>query len=241
MKAAPVDTETGELLAERVRIPTPEPAAPEPMADVVGELASHFDWADPVGVAFPAVVQQGMVRTAANIDHSWIGVDAGMLFSAATSLAVTVTNDADAAGIAEMQLGVGRGREGTVVMVTLGTGIGTAVFTDGLLVPNTELGHLMIRGQAAEERAADSVREREDLSWKQWAKRLEEVLVEFERLLWPDLFIIGGGVSKKSEKFLPHLSLRADVRPAEMHNQAGIVGAALTAVGLASHGSSQRS
>jgi len=152
------------------------------------------------------------------------------VFSEASGSRVTVVNDADAAGSAELRFGAGRGRDGTVVMVTLGTGIGTALFTGGKLVPNTELGHLMIRGKTAEARAAESVRERKGLSWKEWAERLEEFFTELERLLWPDLFVIGGGVSKKSEKFIPRLGLRADVVPAEMRNEAGIVGAALAAL-----------
>ena len=230
MKAAPVETDTGALLADRERILTPERATPDAMAEVVHRLVEHFEWSGPVGVAFPAVIRHGVVATAANIDESWIGTDAAEVFSEASGSRVTVVNDADAAGSAELRFGAGRGRDGTVVMVTLGTGIGTALFTGGKLVPNTELGHLMIRGKTAEARAAESVRERKGLSWKEWAERLEEFFTELERLLWPDLFVIGGGVSKKSEKFIPRLGLRADVVPAEMRNEAGIVGAALAAL-----------
>lgn len=230
MKAAPVETDTGALLADRERILTPERATPDAMAEVVHRLVEHFEWSGRVGVAFPAVIRHGVVATAANIDESWIGTDAAEVFSEASGSRVTVVNDADAAGSAELRFGAGRGRDGTVVMVTLGTGIGTALFTGGKLVPNTELGHLMIRGKTAEARAAESVRERKGLSWKEWAERLEEFFTELERLLWPDLFVIGGGVSKKSEKFIPRLGLRADVVPAEMRNEAGIVGAALAAL-----------
>ena len=230
MKAAPVETRTGRLTAERIRIATPHPATPDAMAAVARELVAELDWSGPIGAGFPAVVQHGVVRTAANIDELWIGVDAAALFAESTGCEVTVVNDADAAGVAEMRFGAGKGRSGTVIMVTLGTGIGTAVFVDGVLVPNTEFGHLMIRGKTAEARAAESVRERKDLSWKEWADRLEEVFLELERLFWPDLFIVGGGVSKKSDKFLPHLGLRAEVVAAEMHNEAGVVGAALSAV-----------
>jgi polyphosphate glucokinase len=229
MKAAPVETRTGRLLADRYRIPTPQPPTPEAMAAVVGELVTHFSWTAPIGICFPAVVQHGVVRTAANIDPAWVGVDAVELFSAAAGRSVTVVNDADAAGLAEVLFGAARDRSGTVLVVTLGTGIGSALFVDGVLVPNTELGHLVVRGKPAEQRAAESVRESKGLSWKQWADRLEEYFVEVERLLWPDLIVIGGGVSKKSEKFIPHLDLRAEVVPAELRNEAGIVGAALSA------------
>jgi polyphosphate glucokinase len=228
IKGAPVDTKTGELLAPRHRILTPQPATPTAVAAVVAEVAREFDWTGPFGATFPAVVKDGTVHTAANVDGAWIGCDAADLLSQACGGAqVTVLNDADAAGVAEMEFGAGRGRAGTVVMVTLGTGIGTAVFVDGSLVPNTELGHLKVRGKDAERRAADSARARDQLSWKQWAKRLEEYFEYLESLFWPDLFIVGGGVSKKYERFLPLIHIRAEIVPAQLLNEAGIVGAAV--------------
>ena len=228
IKGAPVDTTTGELIADRFRIPTPHPATPDAVAGVVAEVATHFDWTGPIGATFPAVVKDGVVQTAANVDKSWVGADAAQLFTTAAGAPVTVLNDADAAGMAEMEFGVGKGRMDTVIVITLGTGIGSAVFSRGHLVPNTELGHLMIRGKEAEQRASESVREREGLSWKQWAKRLNEYLAHLEALHWPDLIVIGGGVSKKHEKFLPLLRTRAELVPAQLLNEAGIVGAALS-------------
>jgi polyphosphate glucokinase len=229
IKGAPVDTDKGELTAERHRILTPHPATPDAVAQVVGELVSHFAWTGPIGCTFPAVMKRGVALTAANVDPGWIGIDAAATFAKRTSDRVTVLNDADAAGLAEMRFGAGRGRDGVVIMVTLGTGIGSAVFADGALVPNTELGHLEMHGKDAEKRAAESVREDKRMSWNKWAKRVNEYLLYVERLFWPDLFIVGGGVSKKSEKFLPHVSTRAEVVPAQLLNQAGIVGAAVAA------------
>jgi polyphosphate glucokinase len=229
IKGAPVDTRAGQLITARQRIPTPQPATPDAVAGVVGEIAKHFDWTGPIGATFPAVVQRGVVATAANVDKAWIGTDAAALFSKATGAQATVVNDADAAGIAEMEFGAGLHRTGTVIMITLGTGIGCAIFYDGTLVPNTELGHLQIRGKQAERRASELVRETKKLSWKQWAKRLNEYFEQLEALLWPDLIIIGGGVSKKSDKFLPLLKTRAELVPAKLLNDAGIVGAALAA------------
>ena len=227
IKGAPVDTRTGRLLADRHRIPTPQPATPDAVAGVVGELATFFDWTGPSGATFPAVIKHGVAHTAANVDPSWIGTDASTLFAQAIGGDVTVVNDADAAGIAEMQVGAAPGRDGVVIMVTLGTGIGSAVFHDGVLLPNTELGHLQMRGVDAEDIAAESVREGEELSWKKWSKRLDEYLQMLEGLFSPDLFVIGGGVSKKSGKFIPRLELETEVVPAELLNEAGIVGAAL--------------
>lgn len=230
MKAAPVDTKTGQLTLDRFRIPTPQPATPDAVARVVGELVTHFEWTGGVGATFPAVIRHGVAETAANVDPSWIGTDAAAAFSKVTGTAVTVLNDADAAGIAEMEFGAGKGRAGVVIVVTLGTGIGSALFVDGALVPNTELGHIPIRGKDAEARAAASVREAKGLSWKVWAKRLQEYFACMEALLSPDLLIIGGGVSKKSERFLPLLHTRAELVPAQLLNQAGIVGAAVASV-----------
>jgi len=227
IKGAPVDTRTGRLLADRHRILTPQPATPDAVAGVVGELAKFFDWTGPSGATFPAVIKHGVAHTAANVDPAWIGTNAEELFAQAIGGDVTVVNDADAAGIAEMQFGAAQGREGVVIMVTLGTGIGSAVFLDGVLLPNTELGHIQMRGVDAEDIAAESVREGEALSWKKWSKRLDEYLNILEGLFSPDLFVIGGGVSKKSGKFIPRLDLQTEVVPAELLNEAGIVGAAL--------------
>jgi len=228
IKAAPVDLLAGQLAVPRQKLATPHPAKPDAVIDVVHELVRAFNWKGPVGITFPGVVTDGEIRTAANLDHDWIGVNARDRLSEATGLPVTVVNDADAAGIAEMRFGAGVGHRGTVLMLTLGTGIGSALFIDGELVPNTEFGHIEIRGKDAEKRASELVREERDLSWGKWAGRVDEYLEHMEALLSPSLIIIGGGVSKKSEKFLPLLtSLRAQVVPARMLNDAGIVGAAM--------------
>jgi polyphosphate glucokinase len=229
IKGAPVDTDTGQLVADRHRIVTPHPATPESVAKVVGEVAAFFNWKEAAGATFPAVIKNGVAYTAANVDKSWIGTDAGKLFTEAIGAPVTVLNDADAAGIAEMEFGAGKGVRGVVIMVTLGTGIGCAVFLDGKLMPNTELGHLKMGKKDAERIAAESVREAKKLSWKQWAKRLEAYFQYVEALFSPDLIIVGGGVSKKSEKFLPLISTRVDIVPAQLLNEAGIVGAAVAA------------
>jgi polyphosphate glucokinase len=229
IKGAPVDLERGELAGERFRLLTPEGGRPADVAAVFAQVVEHFDTVGPIGATFPAVIQHGVARTAANVDESWIGTDAQALFTEVTGRAVVVVNDADAAGIAEMEFGAGKGRSGTVMMVTLGTGIGSALFVDGTLVPNTELGHLEVHGKKAEHRASEKVREDNDLSWKHWADELQKVLATYEALLGPDLFIVGGGISKKSDKFFPHLDLRAEIVPAQLLNQAGIVGAALAA------------
>jgi polyphosphate glucokinase len=229
IKAAPVDVDTGKLLAERIKLDTPHPSEPHAVAAVVSELVQRFEWTGPIGITFPGVVADGVVRTAANVDRAWIDTDARALFGQATGLKVTVINDADAAGLAEMKFGAGVGQKGTVLMLTLGTGIGSALFIDGILVPNTEFGHIEIRGREAEKRASEAVREEHDLSWGKWGDRVDEYLEHMEQLLSPKLIIIGGGVSKKSEKFLPYLTgLRATVVPAAMLNDAGIVGAAMT-------------
>lgn len=228
IKAAPVDTETGTLVAERVKLPTPQPAEPEAVADVVRQLVSGFGWKGPAGIAFPGVITGGVTRTAANLDKAWIGLDARALFGKATGLGVSLINDADAAGMAEMKFGAGAGHKGVVLMLTFGTGIGSALFMDGVLVPNTEFGHIEIRGKDAEKRASEHAREVEDLSWGKWAGRVDEYLEHMEMLLSPGLFILGGGISRKSDKFLPKLAgLNAPVVAAAMHNDAGIVGAAM--------------
>ena len=228
IKAAPVDLTTGKLVAERVKILTPRPAVPEAVVDVVRDLVKGFGWTGPAGITFPGVVINGTTMTAHNLDTTWIGRDARKLFADATGLAVRVLNDADAAGVAEMKFGAGGGESGTVVMVTFGTGIGSALFRDGVLVPNTEFGHIEIHGKDAESRAAQRAKELHDLSWGKWAGRIDEYLMHMEALVSPDLIIIGGGISKKSDKFLPRLAgLRAQVVPAKMLNNAGIVGAAM--------------
>lgn len=228
IKGAPVNTQTGEMLAERFRVPTPEPSVPDAVAEVLREVSRHFSWNGPIGAGFPSVVRRGVILTAANIDESWIGADAATVFSEKTGCPVTVINDADAAGLAEMRFGAGKNaQKGTVILITLGTGIGTAIFTDGHLVRNTEFGHLEIRGKDAERRASDATRQRKDLSWKDYAKRVNEYLEHMERLFWPDLIIVGGGISKESEKFFPYLETEAKLVPAEMLNNAGIVGAAM--------------
>jgi polyphosphate glucokinase len=231
IKGAPVDTVTGVLLAERQRIETPEGARPKAVAAVVGELARRFNWQGPVGVGFPGVVQNGVVRTAANVHKKWIDTDAAALLGEATGCPVSVINDADAAGLAEMSFGAGRGVPGVVMVITIGTGIGTALFSSGVLVPNTELGHLIIRGKEAEARATDAVRQAQGLSWKKWAGRFNEYLLELHRLLWPDMFILGGGASKDFEKYAEYLSVPVMIVPAALLNEAGIVGAALAARG----------
>lgn len=229
IKGAPVDLQTGALLAPRLRIPTPQSGKPQPMVEVVAEIVRHFNWQAPLGVGFPAVIRRGVVRSAANIHEKWIGVHLADLLLEATGCPSNVINDADAAGLAEMTYGIGQGKSGVVLVVTIGTGLGTAIFTGGHLLPSTELGHIEIDCVEAEKRASDLVRRIEKLTWKQWAKRLNLYLQTLERLFWPDLFILGGGVAKKHEKFIPLLSLEAEVLPASLLNEAGIVGAALAA------------
>lgn len=229
IKAAPVDVAAGRLAAERVKLPTPQPAAPDPVARVIRELVDQFSWQGPIGITFPGVVSAGTIMTAANLDQSWIGVNAVTFLGEATGQPVTVLNDADAAGVAEMRFGAGRGQSGTVLLLTLGTGIGSALFYNGVLIPNTEFGHIEIHGKDAETRASERAREEGDLSWHKWAERVDEYLDKMESLVWPELIIIGGGISRKSNKFLPRLSLRARIVPAALQNDAGIVGAALAA------------
>jgi polyphosphate glucokinase len=228
-KGAPVDVSTGQLLAERHRVLTPQPATPDAVGEVVQQIAAHFSWSGPVGCTFPGVVKQGVVLTAANVDKHWVGTDAAKLFAGVLGATVTVLNDADAAGLAEMRFGAGRDRTGVVLMITLGTGIGCGMFVDGQLVPNTELGHIEIDGKDAELRAAASVRDRKGLSWKDYSKRVQTYIRRLDALVWPDLIIIGGGVSKKADKLLPNLDVRPEVVAATLQNDAGIVGAALAA------------
>ena len=232
IKGAPVDLDGGQFAAERLRIPTPSPSTPGAVADVVADIVSSFgdeSGTEAIGVTFPAVIQHGVARTAANVDHSWIDTDVDALFTARLGRPVHVVNDADAAGVAEARFGAARGVKGVVIVCTLGTGIGSALLLDGLLVPNTELGHLEIDGHDAESRAADSARERDDLTWERWAHRLQTYFRTLEKLFSPDLIVIGGGVSKKSSKYLPLIDVRTRLVPAQLLNDAGIIGAAVLA------------
>ena len=229
MKAAVVDLGTGDLVTDRYRVDTPQPATPDAMAAVVVELVRHHEWTGSVGCAFPAVVRAGVVGSAANIDPSWIDVDADEVFTTALGVGVHMINDADAAGLAEVRYGVAAGRRGVVLMLTFGTGIGSGLFVDGKLVPNTELGHLELDGHDAEKRAAASARKRDGLSWSKWAERVEHYLRHVEKLFSPDLIVVGGGASKAPEKWIDRISIDTEIVPAAMANSAGIVGAALIA------------
>jgi polyphosphate glucokinase len=229
IKGAPVDTQTGRLLDERYRLSTPKGAKPGPMAKVVNEVATHFNWHGAIGCGFPAVIRNGVAESAANINEKWVGTNVAQLFSEATGCPVNVVNDADAAGLAEVTFGAGRDVPGVVMMITIGTGLGSALFIDGKLVPNTELGHIEVECDEAELIASDVVRKKEALSWKKWARRLDKYLNAIEHLFSPDLMILGGGVIKKQEQFLPLLTVRTRIIPAQLGNDAGIVGAALAA------------
>jgi polyphosphate glucokinase len=228
IKAAPVDVTTGKLLADRLKVDTPRPALPDQVADQVKELTTAFSWSGPVGITFPGVVTDGVTRTAANLDPSWIGLNTAEFLAKVVGNPVRVLNDADAAGVAEMTFGAGAGEQGTVLMLTFGTGIGSALFIKGILVPNTEFGHIEIRGQDAESRASEHAKELHDLSWGKWAGRVDEYLQHMEALISPRLIIVGGGISKQSDKWVPRLTgIRARIVPAAMLNDAGIVGAAM--------------
>ena len=229
IKGAPVDTETGQLTAERIRIKTPKKAEPQPVAEVVAEIARSFDWQGPIGIGFPAPIKAGVALMAANVSEKWVGTNADELFTKVTGCSCTMINDADAAGLAEMKFGAGKGQPGTVIIITLGTGIGSAIFYQGKLLPNTEFGHMEMKGKDAEYRASDAARQRDDLSWKKYAKRLNKYLKAMEKLFWPDLFIVGGGISKEADQYLPLLTITARIVTAQLLNEAGIVGAALAA------------
>lgn len=229
IKAATVDVSQGTLISDRKRIATPQPATPQAVGEVIGTLLRQLGGAELIGVTLPAVIADGVVSTAANIDESWLFTETGSWMRSITDTPSLVLNDADAAGIAEMRFGAGRGQEGTVVMITLGTGIGSALFHQSTLVPNTEFGHLHLHHGDAEEWAAESARVEDELSWKEWSSRVSAYLCHLEELLWPDLFIIGGGVSRHAEKFIPRLETRTKVVPAQLENAAGIVGAAIYA------------
>ncbi|WP_062516340.1 polyphosphate--glucose phosphotransferase [Demequina gelatinilytica] len=231
IKAAPVNLKNGKFTDERYRIPTPQPSTPDAIARTVARVIAKFNPSKkvPIGVAFPGVVQHGIVKTAANVDDSWIGTDLRAIIRDYAGHDVHVLNDADAAGYGEYKFGAAHGRNGSILMTTLGTGIGTAMIVDGTLVPNLELGHIMIDGHDAEDRAAESARDRYGYDWDQWIEQLQKYYSELERLLWPDLIIVGGGVSKSHHMFLPKLRLRAPIIPADLLNGAGIVGAAAAA------------
>jgi polyphosphate glucokinase len=229
IKGAPVDLATGEFAEKRMRIPTPEKSTPKNVAAVVAEIVSNFGPTigdGPIGITIPAVVTHGVTRSAANIDKSWIDCDAEKVFEDQLGRDILLVNDADAAGIAEVHYGAAKGHPGLVLLTTLGTGIGSAIVYRGVLVPNSELGHIEVDGHDAETRAASSIKDKEKLSYSEWAKRLQRYYERLEALLWPDLIVVGGGVSKDSDKFLPKLSLNAEVVPAKLLNTAGIVGAA---------------
>jgi polyphosphate glucokinase len=231
IKGALVDIKTGNFIADRHRIPTPAPSTPEAVAQCVQELAAHFDWKGKIGCGFPAPILHGVAKTAANIHKRWVGTNVDRLLSEATGCEVHTLNDADAAGLAAARLGAGRGRMGVIIFITVGTGLGTSIICDGKLLPNTELGHLYLdNGREGEHWASDAVRKKEDLSWQKWAIRFDHYLKELEKLFWPDLFIIGGGASKKTDKFLKHLTVRTEIVPSKLRNHAGIIGAAMAAV-----------
>ncbi|MBM3634027.1 MAG: ROK family protein [Actinobacteria bacterium] len=233
VKAALVDIAAGEFVGDRVRVDTPQPATPDAVVVAARDLIAGFPAHLPVGIGFPAPVIDGVTTTAANVDAGWVGAPARDLFTKGLGRAAVVVNDADAAGVGEARHGAARGEAGVVLLLTLGTGIGSALLSDGVLVPNTELGHLQVRGHDAEHLASAAVREHEDLSWDHWAERLSEVIGAIDALLWPDLVLLGGGVSRKSEKFIPLLHVRPPVRAAALRNQAGIIGAACLAADAA--------
>ncbi len=230
IKGAIVDTTSGELLTDRYRIDTPEGAEPSDISKTVHQICQYFQYAGPVGVGFPSIVQHGIVLSAANISKNWLSQNINVLFSQETGNRIFGLNDADAAGIAEMRFGIGQEyQKGVVILLTIGTGIGSAIFSNGVLVPNTELGHMKIRGKDAEHRASDAVRRLQDLSWKKWGERFNEILIILDELFSPDLFVIGGGISKKFEKYGKYFTIQTKIMPAMLLNQAGIVGAAMYA------------
>ncbi len=231
IKGAIVDTTTGELVTDRYRLDTPQPATPESVIDTVSEIVKDFEWKGMLGCGFPAAVRHEKVMTASNISDSWIGINAGELIQEKTGCKTHLINDVDAAGHAEMKFGAGKGNMGSVIIVAAGTGIGTALFTEGILFPNCELGFVKVKGMDGEHYAAASVKKKEDLTYEEWGKRFNKYLRRLEMLFWPDLFIVGGGLSKKYERFEGYISkkLVTPIVPAEMRNNAGIIGAALAA------------
>ena len=229
IKGAPVDIETGKMLSDRHRIPTPIPATPEAVTTTVADIVRHFEWNGVTGCGFPAVVKDEVALTAANIDDSWIGTNVAEMISLKTGCPTHVSNDVDAAGWAEIKFGAGKDVNGVVLILALGTGIGSSLFINGSQVPNTELGHIMMHGDIAEKYAANSIREKKELSWKKWGKRLNQYLNYVESFLYPDLIILGGGVSKYHSEFFKYLKVRAEIVPAELRNHAGIIGSAYSA------------
>ncbi len=236
VKGGIVDLSTGKLVGDRFKLPTPQPATPSAVAKTIAEVVNEFSWTGPLGVTYPGVVTGGVVRTAANVDKSWIGTNAHDMISAELDgQELVVLNDADAAGLAEQHYGAGKDKDGVVVLLTFGTGIGSALIHNGILLPNTEFGHLDVDGKEAEHRAASSVRDRKGWSYKKWAKQVTKVLIAYENAFWPDLFIAGGGISRKADKWLPLLENRTPVVAAALLNTAGIVGAAMAATSDVTH------
>ncbi len=232
VKGGIVDLDTGKLVGERFKLATPQPATPDAVAKTIAAVVAHFGWTGPLGVTYPGVVTEGIVRTAANVDDAWLGTNVAEVVSKALGgQSVTVLNDADAAGLAEERFGAGRNNTGVVVLLTFGTGIGSAVIHNGLLLPNTEFGHIEVDGKEAEHRAASSIKERKDWSYERWTKEVTKVLVAVENAIWPDLIIVGGGISRKADKWVPLLENRTPVVAAALQNTAGIVGAAMAAHG----------
>jgi polyphosphate glucokinase len=230
VKGGIVDLDTGTLIGDRFKLLTPQPATPEAVAKTIAEVVAHFGWDGPLGVTYPGVVTNGIVQTAANVDKGWIGRNArDVIGGALNGQPVTILNDADAAGLAEERFGAGRDNSGLIVLLTFGTGIGSAVIHNGALLPNTEFGHLEVGGKEAEHRAASSVKERKGWSYERWTKEVTRVLVAIENAIWPDLFIAGGGISRKADKWIPLLGNRTPVVAAALQNEAGIVGAAMAA------------
>ena len=236
IKGGIVDLDTGALIGDRIKLLTPQPATPSAVAKTIAEVVNGFGWTGPLGVTYPGVVTHGVVQTAANVDKAWIGTNArDVISSELNGQDVTVLNDADAAGLAEERYGAGKGNSGLVVLLTFGTGIGSAVIHNATLIPNTEFGHLEVGGKEAEQRAASSVKERNDWSYETWAKQVTRVLVAIENVMWPDLFIAGGGISRKADKWVPLLQNRTPVVPAALQNTAGIVGAAMASTTDVTH------
>lgn len=233
IKGAIVDVAAGKMVTDRYRIPTPKPATPDAVTDTVAQVVKNFQWTGIIGCGFPAVVKNGVARTAANIDDSWIGVNVADIISSKTGCPTHVSNDVDAAGWAEMNYGAGKDNKGVVLILALGTGIGSSVFVDGHQLPNTELGHIIMRGDIAEKYASNSARVKNNLSWKKWGKRLNKYLKYIESILHPDLIILGGGVSKYHTEFFPYIKCKTSIKAAKLRNQAGIVGSACSARYLA--------
>ncbi len=231
IKGAIIDVHTGELRTERLRFPTPEPSLPQEVAKVFAQLTKEMEWHGPIGCGFPAIVKKGVSYSASNIDKSWIGANVADLLKKATGSDVFVLNDADAAGMAEMRFGKGKDKTGTVILITIGSGLGTGIFVDGKMIPNTEFGHIYLRGhqEVAEKYASNNAKEREQLSWEAWAKRFDEYLQHMDFLFSPDLFILGGGTSKYFELYKNHFTIPTPIVPAKLLNNAGMVGAAIYA------------